>query len=341
MGIALKELIIGKEMEIKDLANKIICIDAPMLLYQFLTTIRQSDGGYFTDNNGNITSHLIGINSRITKLIQYGLKLVIVFDGKPPELKKLEQERRKLAKQEAEEKYKIAMEKKDFAEMKKYASRSVHLNAEIIEESKEFLRAFGLPVIVAPSEAEAQGGHMVKKGDAYAVATQDADALMVGCPRIVKNLSLIGKHKKANKLDYQTYKPELVTLSDLLNSAGIDQEQLVLVSILVGTDFNPGGVKGIGPKNALKLVKENPSKDKLKEALGDKIDFDFEEVYRTVKNIPVSDDYELVWKDIDEEKIYEILVTRHNFSEERVKKNLESLKDYSSSKKQSSLDAFF
>ncbi len=341
MGIGLKDLIAGKEIEIKDLANKIICIDAPMLLYQFLTTIRQSDGGYFTDKDGNITSHLIGINSRITKLIQYGLKLVIVFDGKAPELKKQEQERRRERKKEAEEKYKIAMEKKDFVEMKKYASRSVHLNSEIIEEAKEFLRAFGLPVIDAPSEAEVQGGHIVKNGDAYAVATQDADALMVGCPRIVKNLSLLGKHKKANKLDYQTYKPELVQISDVLNNAGIDQEQLVLLSILVGTDFNPGGIKGIGPKNALKLVKEHPSKEELKKALAEKIEFDFDAVYKTIKNIPVTDDYKLEWKNIDEEKIYEILVTRHNFSEERVKKNLESLKEYSDSKKQSSLDAFF
>ena len=119
MGIALKDLIIGKEMEVKDLANRVICIDAPMLLYQFLTTIRQSDGGYFTDRDGNITSHLIGINSRITKLIQYGLKLVIVFDGKAPELKKLEQARRSEIKKDAEEKYKIAMEKKDFGMIEK------------------------------------------------------------------------------------------------------------------------------------------------------------------------------------------------------------------------------
>lgn len=341
MGIGLKDLIIGEELDIKDLANKIVCIDAPMLLYQFLTTIRQSDGSYFTDKNGNITSHLIGLNSRITKLIQYGLKLVIIFDGKPPELKKQEQEKRRERKKEAEEKYKIAMEKKDFAEMKKYASRSVHLNSEIIQESKEFLEAFGLPIIDAPSEAEVQGSQIVKNGDAFAVATQDADALMVGCPRIIKNLSLLGKHKKANKLDYQTYKPELVKLADVLNNSGIDQEQLVLLSILIGTDFNPGGIKGIGPKNALKIVKENPTKELLKIAISDKIEFDFDAVYATIKNIPVTNEYKLEWKDINEDKIYEILVEKHNFSEERVKKNLESLKEYSNSKKQSSLNAFF
>jgi flap endonuclease-1 len=341
MGIALKDLLNGQEVELKTLANKVICIDTYMILYQFLTTIRQSDGGYFTDEKGRITSHLIGINSRITKLIQYGLKLVFVFDGKSPELKRQEQERRQGAKAEAEAKYKIALEKKDFEEMRKYASRSVHLTKEIIDETKELVSAFGIPIIVAPSEAEAQASHIVKRGDAYAVATQDADALMFGCPRVIRNLSLVGKHKRANKLDYQTYKPEILELADILNTNGIDQEQLILLSILVGTDFNPGGIKGIGPKNALKLVKEHSNKIALIEALKDKLEFDFELVYNTIKSIPVTDDYKLEWKAIDKDKIRKILVDDHNFSPERVDKTLSELGDYSESKKQRSLDAFF
>jgi flap endonuclease-1 len=341
MGIALKELISTKEIELKQLANKIICVDAPMLLYQFLTTIRQADGSYLTDSQGNITSHLIGINSRITKLIINNIKLAFIFDGKPPELKKKEQERRRDNKKEAESKYKIAMEKKDFGEMKKYASRNVRITKEIINEAKELINAFGIPCIDAPSEAEAQASYMVHKGEAYAVATQDADALMFGCPRIIRNLSLVGKHKKANKLEYQTYKPELVELSRILNELGIDQEQLVLLSIIVGTDFNPGGVKGIGPKNALKIVKEYSTKKKIVEAIKDKINFDFDEVYDAVKKVPVMDDYELEWKPINKEAIYDILVKKHNFSEERVKSNLKTLEDYSESKKQKDLNQFF
>ncbi|MCB9358523.1 flap endonuclease-1 [Candidatus Woesearchaeota archaeon] len=340
MGIALKELISGKEVDIKMLTGKIICIDAPMILYQFLTTIRQADGSYFTDQNGNVTSHLIGINSRIGKLLQYGLRLVFVFDGKPPELKAQEIERRKEGKKEAETKYKIAMERKDFSEMRKYASRNVKVTKDIIEETKELVDAFGIPIIEAPSEAEAQASHMVKKGDAYAVATQDADTLMFGCPRVLKNLSLVGKHKKNNKLDYQTYKPELIELSEVLNELGVDHEQFVLLSILIGTDFNPGGIKGIGPKNALKLVKEYRNKERLIESLKDKIEFDFEEVYRTVKNVPVTDDYQLEWKKVDQKRINGLLVEKHNFSEERVKKILDQLTEQTEAKKQTSLGAF-
>lgn len=340
MGISIKELISVKEIEIKNLANKIVCIDAPVLLYQFLTTIRQADGSYLIDSNGNVTSHLVGINSRITKLIQNNIKLVFVFDGKSPDLKEKEQERRKGLKKEAEVKYKIAMERKDFSEMKKYASRNVKVTRVIIEETKELVKAFGIPCIDAPSEAEAQASHIVKKGNAYAVATQDTDALIFGCPIIIRNLSLIGKHKRANKLEYQTYKPEMVELDALLNHLGIDQEQLILLSILVGTDFNPGGIKGIGPKNALKLVKEHKKKERLVVALKDKIDFDFEKVYNTIKNIPVTDDYKLEWGNVDKDKIFKILVEDHDFSEERVKANLKQLEDYAETKKQTDLNSF-
>jgi flap endonuclease-1 len=341
MGISIKELIDGKEIEIKQLANKIIFIDTPVLLYQFLTTIRQADGSYLTDSKGNVTSHLVGINSRITRLIQSHLKLVFVFDGKSPELKREEQNRRREIKEESEAKYKIAMERKDITEMKKYAARSVKITNEIIYETKELIAAFGLPIVQAPSEAEAQASYMVKKGDGYAVATQDTDALMFGCPRIVKNLSLIGKHKRSNKLEYQTYKPELLELDHILNKLGIDHEQLVLLSILVGTDFNYGGVKGIGPKNALKIVKEYKSKSKIIELLKGRMEFDFDEVYNTIKNVPITDDYKLEWKSIDFNKIHDILVIRHDFSEERVNAMLKELQEYSETKKQTALSHYF
>ena len=102
------------------------------MLYQFLTTIRQADGSYLTDSQGRVTSHLIGINSRVARLLQYGIKLVFVFDGKAPDLKKTERERRRKLKEEAEAKYRIAMQEKDFVGMKKHETvdtslRIVHL----------------------------------------------------------------------------------------------------------------------------------------------------------------------------------------------------------------------
>jgi len=50
--------------------------------------------------------------------------------------------------------------------------------------------------------------------------------------------------------------PEMFELKDVLDNLGINKDQLLVLGILVGTDYNPGGVKGIGPKKALILVKE-------------------------------------------------------------------------------------
>ena len=340
MGVALKDLIVGKELSLKNLSGKVICMDTSMLLYQFLTTIRQADGDYFTDSKGNVTSHLIGLMSRISRLMREGLKLVFVFDGKPPQLKQQELERRKSAKTQALSKYKEAAIEKDTVEMKKYAARATRVTPEILAETKRLVTAFGLPIVEAPSEAEAQATYMVKQGDAYAVATQDADPLMFGCPKVIRNLSLVGKHKKSNKLDYQTYKPELFELSEVLNGLGIDHQQFILLCILIGTDFNPGGIKGIGPKNALKYVKEQKDKEALITELGEKITFDFNEVYNVVTNIPTTNKYHLEWKDVDAEAIKKLLIHEHEFSPQRVEDMLNALQEYSNAKRQTSLSAF-
>ena len=85
----------------------------------------------------------------------------------------------------------------------------------------------------------------------------------------------------------------------------------------------------------------NATKDELVDALKDKIEFDFDEVYYAVRHVPVTDDYNLEWQPIDKNKIYELLVKKHDFSEERVKSNLKALDDYSESKKQTDLGSFF
>ncbi len=344
MGVAITDLLLRKEIEINDLKGKVIAIDSFLFLYQFITTIRSRDGQLLTDSKGNVTSHLIGLFSRTSKLLEKNLKLAFVFDGKPPELKRAERARRKALKIEAEEKYNEALKRKDLEEMKKYASRTSRLTPEMIEEAKKLIQAFGLPIVQAPSEGEAQAAYMVKKGKAFAVASQDADSLIFGATRIIKNLSITGKRKSTSKLKYESVKPEIIDLSENLNNLGIDNNQLIALAMLVGTDYNPGGIKGIGPKNALKLVKKHKSDfDSLfKEAKWeDFFDFDWEEVYYLIKKIPVTDEYKLEWNDIDIEKIKKLLVDDHDFSEERVSKTLEKLSKEKETKKQKGLGEFF
>ena len=344
MGTQISNILKSKPLTFEALTNKKLAVDSFNVLYQFLTTIRQRDGTPLKDSSGNITSHLVGLFSRTTNLMEKNIKLIFVFDGKIPELKNDERERRKSIKEEAKKQYELAMRKEDINLMKKYASRTSVLNPEMISEAKSLIKYLGLPVIQAPSEGEAQASFLAKQGDAYGVVSQDTDSLMFGAPRLIKNLSISGKRKKADALAYKIIMPELIELPEILNSLGIDQEQLIALCMLVGTDYNIGGIKGIGPKNALKLLKTH-KKDfdaMFREAKwGDYFSYSWQEVFGTIKNMKVVDDYKLEWKDIDEEKILELLIEKHNFTRERVESNLQKIYKLKKGKEQKGLGEFF
>ena len=345
MGLNFKDLVIKKEISIADLKGKVLAIDSMNLLYQFLTTIRGSDGSVLTDKKGRVTSHLIGLFSRTTSLMESGLKLVFIFDGKAPEIKQKTWEKRTAIKAEASLKLKEAELAGDEEEMRKFASRTSILTKEMREDAKRVITALGLPIVQAPSEGEAQTAYMVKIGKAYTSVSQDYDNLIFGCPLLIRNLSLEGKRKKAGKLAYQTIKPEQIELKEVLHHLQLNQDQLIVLAILIGTDYNPGGVKGIGPKTGLKLVREYQSNFP---ALFDKVewhkhypDLTWKEVFDTIKNIPVTDDFTLEWKPINEKELYYLLVEEHDFSPERVNAKIEKLKEQKETLKQQGLSKFF
>ena len=344
MGVALTELLIIKEIELEFLQNKVLVVDAPMWLYQFLSNIRQRDGSLLTDSKGNVTSHLVGILARISNLTQLNIRLAFVFDGEPPKLKHLTLERRKEIKIEAQKNFEKAQEKADLELMRKYAARTSRLTEEMITEAKNLIEAFGLLVVEAPTEAEAQASLIVKNGDAFALATNDADALLFEAPQVVRNLNMAGKKKKTNKLSYETINPDLINLEENLRHLGINQDQLIVLAMLICTDYNSGGIKGIGPKTALRLVKEHKTDfERLFNEVkwNEFFDYPWQEVFDLIKNMPVNENYHLKWKDVDEEKIMKLLVDRHDFSEERVRNQIEGLVKENKKKSQKGLGNFF
>ncbi len=344
MGVALTEILVRKEISIDDLIGKIIVVDAPLWLYQFLSSIRQMDGSLLTDSKGEVTSHLVGLFSRVISLCEKNIKLAFVFDGKPPGLKQQTLQKRRMIKESALAGLQKAEEEGDIEAMKKFAARTSRLTPEMIAEAKHLLVALGIPVIEAPSEAEAQAAHIVLRGDAYALATSDADALMFGSPRIIRNLNMAGKRKRTGKLSSVIIEPELIELSENLTALGISRAQLIALSMLVGTDFNNGGIKGVGPKNAVKLVKKFGSNF---EALFTEVkwseyfSYPWREVYDTIYQMPTMDNYKLFWQNPDEKKVIELLVDNHNFSVERVRKSLDEMTAKTKSRQQKGLGEFF
>jgi len=347
MGLQIGELVPKKEIKIEDLKGKIIAVDAFNTLYQFLANIRQPDGTPLMDKQGRVTSHLSGLFYRTTNLMNKGLKLVYVFDGIPSKMKEKTKEIREARKQEAKQRYEEARAKGEKEEMFKYSRQNLRLNEEMIDEAKDLLEALGIPVVQAPSEGEAQCSYMAKNRDAFAVSSQDYDSLLFGAPILIQNLSLARKRRLASGALIPVM-PEMIELDEVLNSLQITHEQLICLGILVGTDFNPSGVRGIGPKRALQLVQIYKQPVLLFDALQKLVqegkipepNFDWPDIFEIFKKPDITKDYKIKFKDVNEKKVKELLCKEHDFSSERVESALNKLHEHKKERSQKGLGDF-
>ena len=333
MGVKLGDITPKRQLSWDDLKGKTLAVDSSNMLYQFLSSIRQQDGTPLSDSKGNVTSHLVGLFSRVPNLMEKGIKMAFVFDGKPPALKFQEQGARKERKEEAAIKYREAAEEEDVESMLKYSKQTAKLTKHMNEEAKELLQAMGLPVVQAPSEADAQMAYMNREGDAWACATTDYDPLLHRAPRLLRNLTLSQKKKMPGGGHAPVY-PELIELKELLSTLGLDSDQLLVLAILVGTDYNPGGIKGIGPAKALKLVQSGKKFEEIFRDLG--ADFNWKKIADTFKNMPVEKKYKLEFREADDDRVKKLLL-KHDFSEERVDSTLKRLGSIGTDREQKDL----
>src|SRR5215468_6802560 len=272
MGVLLTPIIIKQPLTLEDLRQKRLAVDTNGELYQFLALIRLRDGSPLRDSHGRITSHLSGLFYRTTRLMaDYALELVFVFDGKPPILKLEEIARRRSIKERYDAEHASAIEAGDLAKAYSKATMTSRLTRDMANEARQLLTLMGLPVVQAPSEGEAQASHMARKSSVWAAASKDYDCLLFGAPRLLRFLTISGKEFLPSKGAFRPITPEIIDTAALLDHYKITREQLIDLAILVGTDFHPG-IKGIGPKKALKLVAEFGSIDnmptEIRESLG-------------------------------------------------------------------------
>ena len=342
MGVNIGDLLIKEECSLKDFSNKVIAVDAYNTIHQFLSIIRQRDGTPLKDSKGRITSHLSGLLYRTANLVEAGIRPVYVFDGEPHPLKAKTLENRKEIKEIAEKEWQKALEEGDLEKAKSMAQRTSRITDEIIEQSKKLLDALGIPWVQAPGEGEAQACHMVRKGDAYAVASQDFDALLFGGNILVRNLAVTGRRKLPGKQAYVKVSPEIIRLDVNLKKLGITHKQLVDMAILIGTDFNDG-IKGIGPKKSYELIKRAGNVENILEIIGKK-DAISKEIIDEVRNIflkpKVVDNYKIEWHPLDRDTVIGLLCDEHQFSRERVEGALEKFSILESLSKQKNLFEF-
>ncbi|HEX2021565.1 MAG TPA: flap endonuclease-1 [Candidatus Thermoplasmatota archaeon] len=339
MGVDLSDVVPRVERRLEDFQGKTIAIDGQNALYQFLSSIRQPDGTPLKDRKGRVTSHLSGLLYRTANLVEAGIRPVYVFDGRPPELKRATIEERRERKAKAEAEMQEALEEGDTARAFSKAQQTSHLSREMVEESKQLLAALGIPAVQAPGEGEAQAAHMAARGHVWAASSQDYDALLFGAPRLVRNLAVTGKRKLPGKSIWVDVSPEVVELESVLKELGVTREQLVDAGILVGTDFDPG-VKGVGPKRAVKLVRD-------KGLLVDVLTFleadvpEADQIREIFLKPEVADGYDLAFRPLDEARVRDLLVREHDFGEDRVKATFPRYAKLHEALKQRSLDAFF
>lgn len=341
MGVQLGDVVPKQKISLEQLRGKVVAIDAMNFLYQFLAIIRQRDGELLRDSKGRITSHLSGLFYRTANFVEVGLKPIYVFDGKPPILKLKTVAHRKELRKEAEREWKRALEEGKIEEAKKYAQRAGRLDERMINQAKTLLDCMGVPWVQAPGEGEAQAAWMVNRGDAWAVASQDFDSLLFGAPTLVRNLAITGRRKLPGKDIYTEVTPETISLEETFKTLQISREQLIGVGILVGTDYNEG-IRGIGPKRAIELIKEHKSfENLLKTELGEKFEVDPHLVFEIFHKPEVIESYKLEWRDPDPEAIKRFLCDEHDFSENRVQTGIDKLLRGKNQRAQATLDRWF
>ena len=326
MGLNLTPIAVKKLIQLEALRGRTLAVDANNELHQFLALIRKPDGTPLTDRYGNITSHLAGLMFRSTRLIHdYNLRLIFVFDGKPPQLKDAEVARRRELKEKATIEWQKALAAKDYVKAFSKAVTTGRFTTSMIEDAKRLLNLLGIPFVQAPSEAEAQAAYMASKGDVWASASRDYDSLLFGTPRLLRFLTISGTEFLPSKGVSRPIKPELIELDDMLGNLRISRDQLVDLGLLIGTDFNKG-VKGIGPKKALQLLSKHRNLENLSDDIKSKLPQNYREIRDFFLDPPVTSDYSTNYGELQEEKLYSFLIEARDFSVDRVSKIVERMR---------------
>ena len=341
MAVDLSKLVWKRKFDFEELKGKALAVDAYNIMFQFLSVIRQQDGMPLTDSHGNVTSHLSGLFYRNIELMSYGAKPIYVFDGIPSILKQKTIEARMNRRNEAYEAWKSAMVEGKIEEAKMHAQASTRITKEIVGSAKKILEYMGIPFINAPSEGEAQASYMCMKGLVYSVVSQDYDTILIGAPRVLRNLTISGKRKLPKKNIYINIDPEILDFEKTLEALNLNHKQLIWIGILLGTDFNEG-IKGIGPKTALKIVKNASSISDVEAFVKSRYNTEFEidprEVEQMFLNPEVSEVEEKTIKEItkapNKEKILSFMCDEHEFDRERISKYVDKLADINNKIKQ-------
>lgn len=326
-----------KEQKLESYFGRKIAVDASMSIYQFLIVVGRVGTEMLTNEAGEVTSHLQGMFSRTIRLLEAGIKPVYVFDGQPPDLKKQELAKRYSKRDDATKELATAVEEGNKDEIEKFSKRTVKVTRQHNEDCKRLLRLMGVPVVEAPSEAEAQCAALCKSDKVYAVASEDMDSLTFAAPRFLRHL-MDPSSKKIPVMEFDVGK--------VLQELDFTMDQFIDLCILCGCDYCDS-IKGIGGQTALKLIRQHGSIEKVLENLSkDRYyipeDWPYQEARRLFKDPLVNLEIpELKWTAPDEEGLVTFLVKENGFNQDRIVKAIEKIRVAKDKGNQGRLESFF
>ncbi|KAG2198209.1 hypothetical protein INT46_000875 [Mucor plumbeus] len=328
-----------KSHEIKSYFGRKVAIDASMSIYQFMIAVRQQDGQLLQNEDGETTSHLMGMFYRTVRMVDHGIKPVYVFDGKPPTLKSGELAKRKARKEEAQLKMDEATELGNQEDINRFSKRTVKVTTQHNDECKELLKVMGIPYVEAPCEAEAQCAELAKSGKVFAAASEDMDTLTFGTPVLLRHLTF----SEARKMPIDE-----VNLEKALEGLELTMAQFTDLCILMGCDYTET-IRGVGPKSAYNLIKQHKTIDEAIKHLPPKskdnipADWNYADARELFVKSEVTPgkDIELTWNAPDVEAVVDLMVKRKGFAEDRIRNGCAKLEKKLKQATQTRVQDFF
>ena len=326
MGVFLTPIVIRHPTTLAALRGRSVAVDGNLELYQFLSVIRSREGEPLKDSRGRITSHLSGLIYRTTRLVaDYDIRPVFVFDGPPPDLKREEIRKRQEAREKSQREYAVAIAAGDRARAWSKAVMTSRLTRAMVDEAKALLRLLGIPWLQAPSEGEAQAAHLAQRGNVWAAGSKDYDSLLFGAPRLLRFLAVGSAEFLPSVGRSRAVPPELLDLEENLTALGLTRDQLIDAALLIGTDFNEG-VKGIGPKTAVRRIREWGSLDRAPPEVRAQLPDRLEPIQAFFRDPPVVDPPPLTFRPLDASGVLRYMCDERDFSPARVESVLARLR---------------
>ncbi|NXL18262.1 GEN endonuclease, partial [Setophaga kirtlandii] len=175
--------------------------------------------------------HLRNLFFRFSFFTSMGIKLVFVMEGEAPRLKADTMSKRN--------EMRYGPSKKAGAVR---TGRS--LFTAMLKECLELLECLGVPWVQAAGEAEAMCAYLNAKGLVDGCITNDGDAFLYGAQTVYRNFAMNAKDPHLDSY----------TMSSIQEKLGCDRESLIGLAVLLGCDYLPKGVPGVGKEQALKLI---------------------------------------------------------------------------------------